>query len=290
MKTTDSTLPVVAVTPNRIVNNGSMNSPRSYNATVLFGSSPSNSNKESASGPMKNSSFLAAVKNKSDKGSYQIKIDVVICPPAPTDHFGAWKGRNLVCFDFYNERSDQTHFAFRNDRFAELFEMASQFADGLDPILTKVEAIPKRDPLDVTKEKTRTIKIPGGRMWSLTEYYLCFTIHQDRNKEQIIGSVYAILDAIAKPQTRVAYFESRQQSSEKVKTEIHPETGNMWNTLRSARTDTVYNEHKHLDDLTTLDKSCQLVCDMFQLSGTPDQWHDRRLASFASSQYDAASY
>jgi hypothetical protein len=230
--------------------------------------------------------LLDAVRNEASKGPYQIRIFFVRAPPMPKGHFGTWNGKCMVFYELWNRLRHETHWAFRPDLVGRILALARTHGSGVPKILLSVVSFPKRATGDPYAQGTRQVRLKNGNTWTLNEYILGFAMPNEKTEDEIRTTVFNHLDALAQPDMKSLYFEQRRNNStDKLKSEIDPSNGPFWATLRSARTDTQMHEVKHLDAVVTTDAAVQIVRGMFELNGGTDQWSDRSLVAFATSLY-----
>jgi hypothetical protein len=233
-----------------------------------------------------NMQLLEAVRTEASKGPYQIRVFFIRAPPMPEGHFGTWKGKCMVFFELWNRMKGETHWAYRPDLFGRILALARSHSSNVPKILLSVLAMPKRSITDPYTQATRQIRLRNGNTWAVNETILGFATSNDKTDDEIKTTVFSHLDALAQPEMRSLYFEQRKNNStDRLKAEIDPNSGPFWTTLRSARADTQIQELQNLDMVVTTGAAFEVVRRMFNLSGGPDEWKNPPIVSFATAMY-----
>lgn len=258
---------------------------RSFDSNALFSVTTRNNAPTGVTGDS-GSRLLEAIRDQASKGAYRINIFFARPPPMPKDHHGWWRGKVMVFFELYHSIKEEGHWAFRPDHFGRITALAREHGAGIPEILLPVISLPKRSKEDSYKQAARQVRLPNGNSWTISECILAFAVPWDKTDEEIRVITHKHLDALAHPTTKKLYYEQRKNNStDKLKAEIDPDKGPMWNTLRSARMSAVLQQVPHLDMVITTDAAVEVVREMFDIQGGPESWTDRSIASFATFRY-----
>jgi hypothetical protein len=267
---------------------------RNFNSMALFGNFHQGP-KIAGSPPIHNATghitenstrLLDAIRNEATKGPYQIQIFFVRPPNPPQGFFGMYRGKIMVFYELWHRIKEETHWGFRPDHFGKIMAIARTHGCGVPDILFPVVALPKRSKADSYVQAVRQVRLSNGKDWTISESILSFATSFEKTDDDVKSIVYKHLDALADPKTKTVYFEQRKNNSTaKLQAEIDPNNGPMWTTLRSARSDTVLKEMKHLDQIITTDAAVEVTREMFGLNGGPETWENKEIASFASYRF-----
>jgi hypothetical protein len=205
----------------------------------------------------------------------------------PQNYFGSWKGKSVIFYELYHRIKQETHWAFRADKFGRIIDLAKEAKGGIPELLMQVECFPKRSKEDSYKQAEKQFSLKNGNKYHIPENILGFTAANVHSKDDVKNIIYKHLDALAHADVQQCYYEQRKNdASDTLKKEITPVSGPFWTTLRSAKSDTDIIERCHVDDVITTDIACNIVKSMFGFEDeNPTDWKNPSIASFASGVY-----